>query len=252
MSLVKADFHLSFRLPPRQDFRVEESSTLSAKPFSAAGDCATLRHQRKSCRGGRRKLKWKISLYTEKDLQDLLLVGKTLEDITRVADTIEKTNGCHTVTEEVNTIADKKWKEKRGGKKYFPRKINHKVGVQIKTCYRCPADDKPCHNCKKLGHFSRCCRSKPQIKENHRPLNTVITTPAISECFESYSETSDNDEYLFAVKQLFVEQDQKLSKFEVNVNLEQSKVKVLIDSGAAVNIMNYKTFGEINKRLEKN
>ena len=100
---------------------------------------------------------------TEKDLQDLLLVGKTL-DITRAADTIEKTNGCHTVTEEVNTIADKKWKEKRGGKKYFPRKINHKVGVQIKTCYRCPADDKPCHNCKKLGHFSRCCRSKPQIK----------------------------------------------------------------------------------------
>ena len=57
--MLKADFHLSFRLPPRQDFRVEESSTLSAKPFSAAGDCATLRHQRKSCRGGRRKLKWK-------------------------------------------------------------------------------------------------------------------------------------------------------------------------------------------------
>ena len=61
-SIVKADFHLSFRLPPRQDFRVEESSTLSAKPFSAAGDCATLRHQRKSCRGGRRKLKWKSAL----------------------------------------------------------------------------------------------------------------------------------------------------------------------------------------------
>ena len=65
-----------------------------------------------------------------------------------------------------------------------------------------------------------CCRNKPQIKENHRPLNTVITTPAISERFESYSETSDNDEYLFAVKKLFVEQDKKLSKFEVNVNLE--------------------------------
>ena len=59
VAFLKADFHLSFRLPPRQDFRVEESSTLSAKPFSAAGDCATLRHQRKSCRGGRRKLKWK-------------------------------------------------------------------------------------------------------------------------------------------------------------------------------------------------
>ena len=79
----------------------------------------------------------------------------------------------------------------------------------------------------------------------------MITTPAISERFESYSETSDNDEYLFAVKKLFVEQDKKLLKFEVNVNLEQSKVKVLIDSGAAVNIMNYKTFGEINRRLEK-
>ena len=64
---VKADFHLSFRLPPRQDFRVEESSTLSAKPFSAAGDCATLRHQRKSCRGGRRKLKWKSALTVKND-----------------------------------------------------------------------------------------------------------------------------------------------------------------------------------------
>ena len=136
-----------------------------------------------------------------------------------------------------------KSQDKEFGKKFHSWKSNHKVKVSTKRCYRCggeyphakvcPAQDKTCRKCNKVGHFERCCTTKTQQNRNHRTLNKVITAPVknnknVSQYdFESYSDVDNHDEFsLFAVQNLCA--DVKLSNFETSVKIENSVVKVLI------------------------
>ena len=60
-------------------------------------------------------------------------------------------------------------------------------GYNYHTRIKCPAKDSVCHNCEKIGHFSRICRSKSKTKEksqinsaalNLRVINRAAITPS--------------------------------------------------------------------------
>ena len=59
---------------------------------------------------------------------------------------------------------------------------------------------------------------------------------------------SDNDEYLFAVEDLFKDQ---VFETQENVKIANQNVAALVDIGALVDILNMQTFNEITKRLQK-
>ena len=63
---------------------------------------------------------------------------------------------------------------------------------------------------------------------------------------------SDNDEYLFAVKDLLECRVFKTREnFITTVKIANQNVAALVDTGASVNILNRRTFMEINSRLQK-
>ena len=63
---------------------------------------------------------------------------------------------------------------------------------------------------------------------------------------------SDNDEYLFAVKDLLECRVFKTREnFITTVKIANQNVATLVDRGASVNILNLRTFMEINSRLQK-
>ena len=89
-------------------------------------------------------------------------------------------------------------------------------------------------------------------------MNTVVTHS--SDHFNEHSETSDED-VLFCISTLYEEKPFETgitrkprngqTNFETVIRIESQKVKLLIDSGASINIMNLKTYGNLKKRLGK-
>ena len=63
---------------------------------------------------------------------------------------------------------------------------------------------------------------------------------------------SDNDKYLFAVKDLFKDQVfETRENFITTVKIANQNVAALVDKAASVNILNMRAFTEINNRLQK-
>ena len=217
------------------------------------------------------------------NLKDFLTYARTLEETGKEADDVEQK--VHK-NEEINAVKDRRYTPKTGKNKYTRSTSSHVK----KPCYfcggeyphpktrPCPATNKTCNNCKKSGHFARCCRSKPGIdsrphQSRNRGLNHVTT------CL---SHNSD-EEFIFALHEVnenippivegnsteyisdiqtenvtpigagkpqpnseIVYHVNTLSQFEVSVQLEKQPVRFLIDSGAAVNVLTQETFNKLN------
>lgn len=123
-----------------------------------------------------------------------------------------------------NEIPDRNHKSQTcrncGGK--FP----HKGGVES-----CPARGKSCHNCQKMGHFARYCNSQAKPKGKVRNIA------------ENHNDLDDSDdEYLFTVNTSYGNHP------ETQVEIGHTKVNILIDSGASVNLLNY----DIYRRIQQN
>ena len=96
---------------------------------------------------------------------------------------------------------------------------------------KCPAKDKQCKSCSKLGHFSSVCRSKPDSRSSVRQVQ------AATDCDSSGE--SDHGEYVFGVKN-----GNKTPCVDINLSGEQ--VPFFIDTGASVNILDERSFKNLN------
>ncbi|XP_022810383.1 uncharacterized protein LOC111347399 [Stylophora pistillata] len=108
---------------------------------------------------------------------------------------------------------------------------------------KCPAWGKRCTTCGKLNHFAKCCRSKR--KGNKSIVKTVHQ--------EVHSGSSDA-ESLCVIEEVGAVESNPKPRPVRNIKIENREAKVLIDTGASVNVMDEGTFQQLlaNKiKLEK-
>ena len=97
----------------------------------------------------------------------------------------------------------------------------------------CPAKGKECRACRKSGHFSNVCRSKPKREEIRR----VAPKP-----------TDEEPNYIFTVQNSHQHNTPPLCE----VHIVKEPVQAIIDSGASVNIIDESTYQKIRKHNQHN
>ena len=103
----------------------------------------------------------------------------------------------------------------------------------------CPAKDKNCKYCNKTDHFEKCChkRKRDTKSEQVRTVQSEIKTEQSHEP-EHAVESDTSDEYLFAVRN---------SKAPAcTVGIGDHSVKLLIDTGATINILSKKCYDNLS------
>ena len=148
---------------------------------------------------------------------------------------------------------------------------NNKTCFQCGGIYphevKCPAESKVCNECKKVGHYAKCCKTKLiQKSDNHKDnsrqnphpeqtLNRVTHSRLVPKEHKNIfvdEVYSGNDEYRFAFKGLFKDRVfETRENFIATVKIANQNVAALVDTGASVNILNMRTFTDINNRLQK-
>ena len=202
-------------------------------------------------------------------LTQFLVYAKTLEDTNAQAVAVERSEVQ--VKEEIEDTEVNRISQRR--RQFIPGKNEtfsspSKPGAS-KSCYRCggpyphpdsyscPAINKQCNTCHKTGHFASVCRGsknfyRPQnqnpvrktFTRDHRPLNQIEA--------ESYEEEYNTAPLFTVSSENFLQAPVlTINKFNVSVNIEKVPVKILIDSGSAINILNLSTFNAINRQSDK-
>ncbi|KAK0148839.1 hypothetical protein N1851_010750 [Merluccius polli] len=131
-------------------------------------------------------------------------------------------------------------------------------GVLKKRCYNCsgtfphregmpcPARGKLCSACGKQGHFAKCCRSKGsqssirgrhEVHYVHTSGNSSITSQAANT-----ADTESSEEYLYTVSQ------PKANLPHAKIKVGDCDIKVMLDSGATVNIIDETTYQRLKYR----
>lgn len=107
----------------------------------------------------------------------------------------------------------------------------------------CPAYGKFCHNCNKLNHFSKCCRS---VKSNIQHVRSTVRTGTQSTSnIAEVGEAAD-----FYVGTVQKQQTGNLSDscwWEV-IRINDTPINCKLDSGAEVNVMSFKTYKTLHHR----
>ena len=211
------------------------------------------------CRSNR--LRRRALRENDKSLSDILTLGRSLELSDRQANTIESEQ-----KHDVHRVF-----EKRGNKSYKTQQTEHKwqrhsqMPPNSKTCEKprhksqhlhntphagndkcrncgghyphaesCPAKGKLCNHCHKSNHFATVCRQR-----KYTPINDLKTSA--SRPMHDNSSASSNDEYCYGVHG-------KKTKTPFTVaKLDDVECRLMIDTGASVNILDENTYSQIGK-----
>ena len=115
----------------------------------------------------------------------------------------------------------------------------------------CPARGQTCKACHKKNHYARCCRSiKTQTKQNAQPgrINQVQTVPDLEDSSQEDSSSDElSDEYVYTVNGAS-NSDTPNTTPQVDIKVQNTMIKFLIDSGATVNLIDEEAWSKIQKR----
>ena len=182
----------------------------------------------------RRKLLEKGQKLTLKELQDK---ARTFEVVRRQSKSMSGQEA------NVNRISGKTVQHKKKEKADQSGKSKEEKTEQKSTkatCYRCgrqghfarnpncPARNKTCNKCKQVGHFASVCKTKKVQLNEKGKINHVET----------------DDEYAFSV-------DSKNDFGKVQVTVGGQIIKMIIDSGASVNIIDRKLWEKLKEKRIK-
>ena len=168
-------------------------------------------------------------------LFDILFLGRAMESSNRQASEIESNTA-----ESVNRL---------GKRAPYPKKIGHEKPT--KSCYNCgglyphsdwkicPAKGRKCHDCEKYDHFSKVCRGKRKSDYDESKVHHIASSK------ENTVNSSSDDEFVYTVTR-HTQSNARRPKPEATISIGKSKISMLIDSGASVNIMDMDTFSQLS------
>ena len=173
-------------------------------------------------------------------LTQLLDFGRSLETSEAQAKEIE--SGPEANRKQANAI-HKKMPRRWNGKP--PKENKLRTGIKATPCRNCggkyphkqgrescPAFGQKCLSCGKMNHYARCCLS---TKDNKKKKVHYVE--------DKEKGSSSDDDYVFAVNK------QTSSKQPTTtVTIGKTRVTVLIDSGASVNIMDERTYNTLHPK----
>jgi hypothetical protein len=108
---------------------------------------------------------------------------------------------------------------------------------------KCPALDKECLQCNKVGHFSSCCRSSvPNSKQ--KDCYFVATD---SDLYDDYTDAQDEDG-LFIDSITNTNSQNRPHQWQVEVHIQNKPVSFKIDSGAEINCISKTLCRELGHR----
>ena len=119
------------------------------------------------------------------------------------------------------------------------------------TCYRCGGAHLAtqckhkavtCYSCKKKGHFAQVCRSKPQSQLPQKPKNTGKVDKSIHYMVDDPASDSESTHELFTISESCT------NSFQLDVTLNRVPLRMELDTGASVSILNEDTYESIQQQ----
>ena len=193
-------------------------------------------------------------LDTEVTLNKLLAKGRAFELSESQATGIEKSLASASISDEVaETVGPTTTNNRDRQHASFPLQ-DSSTQPKCRNCGGpwphnnniCPANGKSCLNCGKANHFAKVCRSattKVRFNRNTRKsmkkyskVHHVASTPASSE-------SSSEDEFIFTLKPTC----QHKTTPHVQISVNHTPIKMVIDTGASVDIIDELAFNTLQK-----
>lgn len=174
----------------------------------------------------------------------------TLDKVITEANTLEVVNHQlasyehkeNTKANEINAVTNKNISTKKWGRtrnESNEERVLPKCGRCGRMSYgphdsNCPAKDKKCHRCGKLGHFQRCCKTKStqqkrKMDKNQEEYRNSYKKPRKETGINSLEEEV---QYIFNMN----------DDATIECDIGGVKLKMLIDSGCQLNLISDKTW----------
>ena len=100
----------------------------------------------------------------------------------------------------------------------------------------CPARGKTCSNCGKSNHFATVCRAKQNpVRLPRKTTKGKQQAQKNIKTLDTEQNSSSDEEYLYTIID-------KKSDNKVNVTIGGSQIKIAVDTGATINVIDYNTF----------
>ena len=197
------------------------------------------------------RLRRKILMEKNLNLSQILDYGRILARTDQQTKEITKKDNVDSYEEQAHQLKQERRRLSTTGK-YPPssKKSCFRCGMDFphKEGQKCPAVDKECYQCHKQGHFARVCRrtshSSSSSKRVHKVLERNPSSPKSSR--HSSSDPDSSSEETFTLRQT---QQGKHPYSTVWVN--GVPMKMMVDSGASVNILGPEDFKLLTKQSKE-
>lgn len=208
-----------------------------------------------NCRSNR--LRRRALRETDKTLNDILTVGRTIEIAETHAQAMEtndsvnsnvnafnvKSKRSNFVTPDTFTSRGRnRGRTHRGSARGRSRGISRGRENPIESCRNCggnyphrgicPAKGKTCFHCRKRDHFSKVCRKRESVKEIHHEGTETLNC-------------SSDDEYCYNIGEVHRVNFVGTKTPRVSVKVNGFECDLLVDTGASVNILDEATHRKI-------